>query len=334
MLIGSGDLRFEWIEDFAEIPRPEEAARGWAHHGIARSKRDTLLTFHPALPTVLELSLDGKLLRSWDVPLAEAHGVTICSDGVDECLWFADNGRKRNPDKDYEYTWGPKAGHTVKMSMDGESRMELVAPELPIYNPGMFSPTQVAVWKTEDGGNGDVWVTDGYGQSHIHRFTSAGEYVSSINGSEGGAGAFSCPHFIWIDTRKSEPELYIADRANGRVQVYDLDGKFKRSFGEDFFITPSAIAPYGDMTVIAELNARLTIIDAEDRLVTYLGDNHEVAKEPGWPNMLGPDGVPTRTNRLREGVFNSPHGLATDDDGAIYVSEWLIGGRYIKLEKV
>jgi hypothetical protein len=74
-------------------------------------------------------------------------------------------------------------------------------------------------------------VTDGYGQNHIHRFTASGEYVSSINGNEGRAGAFNRPHAIWIDTRKSEPELYIADRASGQVQVYSLEGEFKRSFG-------------------------------------------------------------------------------------------------------
>ena len=333
MRIGNGQFTFEWLEDFAEIPYPDEAARGGAHHGIAVSSAGTLLTFHPARSTVLELTTDGKLVRTMDVPLSEAHGVTICTDGRNDCLWFADNGRKRQPYRDYEYVWGPKAGHTVKMSLTGEIEMELVAPELPIYNPGMFSPTEVAVWQKSDGGNDNIWVTDGYGQNHIHRFTATGEYVSSINGSEGDAGAFDTPHAIWIDTRKDEPELYIADRANGRVQVYSLDGEFRRSFGQDFMISPSAFAPYGEFLIVAELSARLTVLDPEDRLVTYLGDNHEEADAPGWPDMLDERGVRTRTDRLRPGKFNSPHGLATDRESSIYVSEWLIGGRYIKLAK-
>ena len=333
MRIGSGSLTFIWHEDFVEMPYPDEAARGWAHHGIATSTSGTLLTFHPARSMVLELTTEGELLRTMDVPLSEAHGITICSDGTTDYLWFADNGRKRHLHSDYEYVWGPKAGHIVKMSMTGTIEMELVAPELPIYNQGMFSPTEVAVWQASDGGNDDIWLTDGYGQHHIHRFTAAGEYVSSITGTEGTAGAFDTPHAIWIDTRKEDPELYVADRSNGHIQVYSLGGEFKRSFGRDFLITPSAFAPYGEFLIVAELDARLAVLDLEDNLVTYLGDNHEVTDAPGWPNMLDERGVPARTDRLRKGKFNSPHGLTTDRDGNIYVSEWLIGGRYIKLIK-
>ena len=334
MRIGSGEFTYEWIEDFAEIPDREAAKRGWAHHGMALTASGTLVTFHPANPTVLELSRDGALLRRWDLPIREAHGITICSDGSKECLWVADIGRKRDPDQGYDFNWGPKAGHVIKTALDGMTEMELVLPELPIYKPGTYSPTQVAVYASGDGGDDDVWVTDGYGQNHIHRFTKGGEYVASINGDEGKAGAFACPHAIWIDTRKAEPELYIADRSNARIQVYDLEGRYKRSFGSDFLISPTAFARVGEHLVVAELHARLAVLDLDDKLVMYLGDNHEVGDEPGWPNMLDGDGVPMRTNRLRPGKFNGPHALAADAEGNLYVSEWLIGGRYIKLAKV
>ena len=67
--------------------------------------------------------------------------------------------------------------------------------------------------------------------------------MGSINGSEGRAGAFDEPHAIFIDRRGSEPELYIADRGSSRIQVYDLDGNFKRVFGSDFLTTPSGLSP-------------------------------------------------------------------------------------------
>jgi hypothetical protein len=329
----AGDLSWEWIGDFAEIPESEAAARGWAHHDIALSPSGTLLTFHPGLPLVLELDTDGTLLGSWEAPLSEAHGITVASDGAQPCLWFADNGRKRNPDDRYEYRWGPKAGHTIKTDLDGQVLAEFGAPALPAYaDDAIYSPTKIAVHEPAIGGTGDVWTADGYGQNLIHRYSSDGSYVLTIDGTEG-AGAFKTPHAIHIDTRGAGPELYVADRASGRVQVFDLDGDFKRSFGDEHFITPAAFAPLGEHLVVAQLNARVTILDGADQLVGHLGDNHEVASEPGWPNMPDAAGVPSRTDRLHEGLFNSPHGVATDEAGNIYVSEWLIGGRYTKLAR-
>ena len=173
----------------------------------------------------------------------------------------------------------------------------------------------MAVFEERFGGNGDIWVADGYGQNFVYRysrFARNGEYLGSINGSEGSAGPFQCPHSIWIDYRKADPELYVADRTNGRIQVYDLEGKFKRAFGKDFLVSPSAFARQADCLVVAELHARLAILDPEDRLVCLLGRNEEVSRMDDWPNMKGPDGVPVRTTRLEPGKFNSPHGVATD----------------------
>ena len=119
--------------------------------------------------------------------------------------------------------------------------------------------------------------------------------------------------------------MYIADRANRRIQVYDLEGKFKRAFGSEFLTSPSAFVAVGDLLIVAELRARLALLDLDDNLVGYLGDNTTVAEVEGWPN------VPSHL--VEPGKFNSPHGIATDERGNIYVAEWLIGGRFTKLVK-
>ncbi|MDP6453297.1 MAG: hypothetical protein QF898_08325, partial [SAR202 cluster bacterium] len=229
----------------------------------------------------------------------------------------------------YEYGDGESTGQAVKITLDGEVVQRLERPDLPVYDSGMYSPTSVAV----NGANGDIWLADGYGQSYVHRYDCSGNYLSSINGEEG-AGRFATPHSVFVDTRKPDAELYISDRANGRVQVYDLEGQFKRAFGSDFLTTPSAFAIHGDKMVIAELNARLAVVDSSDCLIGYLGGNVSVADVAGWPNNLDDSGTPIRTSLLEPGKFNSPHGLALDSEGNIYVSEWLIGGRFIKLEIV
>ena len=333
MRVGSGENIYEWIDNWARIPDTESARTGWAHHGVVVTEAGDVIAFHQSDRTVLVFDKDGNLKRSWDTGLTEAHGVTLVREGGSEYIWIADNGAKKLREYGYEQKTGGKGGQVVKMALDGQTVMSLQRPDLPIYRDGKYSPTWTAVNEERHGGSGDVWVADGYGQSYVHRYDKAGSYLGSINGEEGGAGAFDCPHAIFIDRRKSEPELYIADRRNSRVQVYDLEGSFKRAFGSDFLTTPSGFVTHGDLMVIAELRARLTVVDVDDNLVCYLGENEAVCDVDGWPNNLSEGGETVPTELLEPGKFNSPHGMAVDGDGNLYVAEWLIGGRITKLAK-
>jgi DNA-binding beta-propeller fold protein YncE len=335
MRVGEGANTYEWVEDWAKIPATESARSGWAHHGVVVSEAGDVISFHQQDGTVLVFDGDGNLKRSWDSGVTEGHGMTLVKEGGTEYLWIADNGRKRMATQKYEYPDGDAqvTGRVVKLTLDGQKVMELQRPDIGVYRQGNYMPTWVAVHEERHGGNGDVWVADGYGESQVHRFDKAGAYIGTINGAEGEAGAFSCPHAILIDYRKSSPELYIADRSNGRIQVYDTEGRFKRAFGSNFFITPSGLVTYGDLMIVAELNARLTIIDIEDNLVCYVGDNSQVSSVDGWPNNKDSEGRVIPTKLLEAGKFNSPHGIAVDKDGNVFVAEWLIGGRFIKLAR-
>ena len=327
MRIGIGENTYEWIDHWGSIPETESARAGWAHHGVVVSENGDIIGFHQQDRSVLVFDSDGNLKRSWDSGLTEAHGMTLVKEGATEYLWIADNGRKRDPKAGYEYVAGAEGGRVVKMTLEGATVMSLERPDVPVYRTGTYSPTWVAVNEERHGGNGDVWVADGYGESHVHRYDRAGNYIGSINGEEGDAGAFNCPHAIFVDTRRSEPELYVADRSNARVQVYDLQGNFKRVFGSDFLTSPSVFVSDGNQMVIGELRARLTVIDSNDNLVCYLGANEAVCDVDGWPNNRNERGEVVATRLLEEGKLNSPHGLAMDDSGDLYVAEWLIGGR-------
>ena len=336
MQVGGGENTYQWIDNWARTPDTESARTGWAHHGVVATEAGDVIAFHQAGATFLVFDREGALQRSWASELTEAHGMTLVKEGGAEYLWIADNGRKRQPKFSYEYPdSAPKiSGRVVKMTLDGQTVMELQRPDLPVYQDGDYMPTWVAVNEERHGGNGDVWVADGYGQNHVHRFNKAGEYLSSINGEEGDAGAFDCPHAVFIGGRKAEPELYVADRANGRVQVYGPEGRFRRVFGSDFLTSPSGFATHGDLMIIAELRARLTVLDINDNLVRHLGDNEAVCDVDGWPNMRNERGELVLTKHLQPGKFNSPHGMTVDSNGNIYIAEWLIGGRFIKLAKV
>ena len=138
---------------------------------------------------------------------------------------------------------------------------------------------------------------------------------------------------MFIDRRGWEPELYIADRATARIQVYGLDGQFHRLI-EGFLSRPTWLAADGEFLVVVEFTPpRLTILDGKDRLVGYLAEGPVIIDRPGWPNELDADGKPRRPS-LRPGRLNSPHAVAVDSDGNLYVSEYLIGGRTSKLQKI
>jgi DNA-binding beta-propeller fold protein YncE len=192
-----------------------------------------------------------------------------------------------------------------------------------------FTPTALAV----DPSGGSVWITDGYGSSKIHRFSPDLKKELTLDGTTG-AGRFNCPHSIFCDRRRAQTRIYVADRGNDRIQIFNPDGTFLNSLDQGF-ITPSAFASFDDILVVAELNARLLLLDAGDQILAEIGEGRDYLEREGWPNRLDENGTPADTRHLiRTETFNSPHGIAAGADGSIYVSEWLIGDRYTKLKAV
>ncbi|MBM3265478.1 MAG: hypothetical protein FJY97_18935 [candidate division Zixibacteria bacterium] len=335
MEVHAGPHRYRWIDRWATFPDTETARTGWCHPGIVVTDAGDVLTTHPGEPVVLSFDAKGRLTGSWRTDLAEVHHILRVRENGEERLWLTDNGSKRLPSLGYEYPSDSptRSGRVIKTTLDGHVLMELALPDLPEYRDSRCAVTAVAVAEEGWGANGDIFVADGYGQNYVHRYTRTGHYIGRLDGTEG-AGRFSCPHGVFIDTRKPSPELYVADRANHRVQVYDLDGRFIRVFGDDYLNLPSTFATHEDRLVIGELKARLTLLDASDRFVGHLGANTSVCDVAGWPNNRDEQERVIPSRLLVPGLFNSPHGLASDAQGNLYVSEWLIGGRLTKLEKI
>jgi len=324
----------------------------WAHHGIAVLGDGSVVTPAPD-GGLLFCGPDGRTPRHVATDTDEIHGITVVlDDAVDgpprERLWLADCGFTMVRGGDGAYTPGGRGGRgprAVLIELDGREVMSIGQPDCECYEHAPFRPTSVAVDEPhladpDHGGTGDVWVADGYGIGVVMRFSPMGTLEAMIDGTHdgsgvvgaatasGGAGRFDCPHALFIDRRRDEPELLVADRGNARVQVYGLDGEFRRSFGEGLLTSPSAFVTIGDRLVIAELHARVVVLDADDRLVAELGADASVCDRPGWPNALDERGRPVRPP-LHPDRFNSPHCLAVDRAGRLLVGEWLIGGRLV-----
>ena len=283
-----------------------------------------IVACHPADGSLVLFDTTGEFVARVQTGLTEGHAFApVVVDG-EELLWVADCAIKIVPSEtaEYGYELGPAAeGQVVLVRLDGVVVERLPDPSHERYESQPYRPTSVCV---DD--DGSVWVADGYGASLVHRYDADGQLDLTLDG-------FDCPHGLLLDRRRDEPELYVADRGNNRIVVHGTDGTFRRVVGEGVLDAPSALATHGDLLFVAELQARLTVLDADDALITHIGENKQVTSLPAWPNAIGADGKVARSPHLVTGLFNSPHGLTADEAGDVYVSEWLVGGRFVKLRR-
>jgi hypothetical protein len=285
---------------------------GWSHHGLATLPDGTIVGYHPRDQLLLFFDADGTLVRTAPCEATEAHDITLAADG--EHLWIADCGNKlRISASGTPYADPPDdeaRGRVLLVDLNGTTVRTIDR-----LGDGPFRPTGVAV--DERG----VWVADGYGSNRVHLVDHEGAVLVTLEG-------FDCPHGIMVDRRGPAPLLYIAERGQRRLAVHDLDGGFLRHAGVGDLLAPCAMTTRGDRLYVADLVSRVTVLDADDRLVEHVGGDREATRREGWPNAV----VDGRTVRppLTEGRFNSPHGITTVGDG-IVVTEWLLGGRWVRL---
>ena len=288
--LGSGDLTYEVSgEDWGNLPE------GWTYKeatAVAVDSKDNVYVFNRGTEPMVVFDRDGNFLRAWGGDIFTlAHGVEI---GPDDSVYCVDSGdhtvRKLTPEGKLLMTLGTKGEPAPRMS--GEP----------------FSiPAHVAV----DPRNGDLYVSDGYGNARVHRYTPDGKYVKSWGESGTGPGQLNIVHNIDMD---EDGWVYIADRENRRIQVFDTDGNL-----EAYWVHLSRAATvcvdrsgnglvyvgeyYGGISsneLGADLGPRVTIFDRQGNIKARLGRE-----------SYGDDA----------GRFYAPHGLAVDSRSDIYVAE-------------
>ncbi len=320
-----GNAVYRW----EEIAFPGEPSAGWAHHGVGVLEDGTVLFARADRASLALFDNDGGLRSELETGLTEMHNMTVVQNGEQEAVWVADNGHKFTPHQP-RYSDYVRPGRAVLVSLDdGTIQGEISTPEHEAYERDAWCPTAVAVDEPRLGGSGEIWVADGFGKSLLHRFTRDGKLLATLDGSESGR-VFNTPHDVVIDRRRATPELYVADRTNGRIAVFGLGGDYLRDVGAGILTSPSGIATSGDLLFVTELHGRVAVFDGDDEFIGQLGETDRPESEV-WPNALDNVGNTVRPPNLLPGQFNSPHGVATDARGTVYVTEWLIGGRLVRL---
>jgi hypothetical protein len=209
----------------------------------------------------------------------------------------------------------------VKMTLDGKIVMAIPPSAIPDQfknksedgRPGMRL-TSIAVAQ-----NGDIYAADGYASDYVHRFDRTGKYIKSFGGKDAPYG-FKTLHQLAIDTRYTPARLIACDRANRRIVHLSMNGELLGVVAEDLLL-PAAVAVHGDYAAVAELRGRVVLLDKNGAIASTLGSN-SAADEVGNNR--------TEPAKWKPGIPNAPHGIAFDEQGNVYVSEFNLFGRLLK----
>lgn len=255
--------------------------------GIAVDSSDQIYVLNRGARPVMVFDRDGNFLRSWgEGQFTRVHSMYIDAAGSLYCA--DDDGHtvtKWSPEGELLLTLGKKG----QPSDTGYTNSDYLT--ITRGGPPFNRPTDIAVAST-----GDIYVTDGYGNARVHRFSSEGNLISSWGEPGEGPSQFHIPHGIAID---KQDRIYVTDRENNRIQVFTLEGELIEIWTGLFRPNSIRLGPDG-VLYVAELMHRVSFWSLGGKLLGRWGD----------------EGI-----GLDAGCFVAPHGIAVDSHGAIYVGE-------------
>lgn len=288
--LGQGDWVFEPEPAWGDLPN--DLTLGDCA-GVAVDSHDRVVLFNRGDTPVVVLDRDGSVITTWGSGVfTNPHGAMF---GPDDTLYLTDNG-----------------DHTVRRyTLDGELLLEIGQPGTPapfLSNQPFHRCTHSAITP-----EGDILVSDGYGNAAVHRFSATGELLHTFGEPGVRPGQFNIPHNIACD---NDGLIYVADRENDRVQIFNPDGSFRSQI------------------VNMHRPSGMTITRGHDPIVIVGEMASYLAVNKGWPNIgvsvtvFDNDGALLSRIRRDEaplgqepGQWMSPHSIALDSHGSLYVGE-------------
>jgi DNA-binding beta-propeller fold protein YncE len=259
------------VADWAQLPP------GWNFgecSGVDVDKNDNVWVFNRGPHPVVQFDRRGKMLQAWpEVPVKSSHGIRVDPQGN---VWAVD-----------------VKGHIV-LKLTPSGRILMVLGRSPGDNESkeyFNEPTGIAFTP-----GGDFFISDGYVNSRVIKFNRDGEYLAHWGRRGAGDGEFNLVHDVCLDP---QGRVYVADRTNQRIQIFDSSGKFLGKWTD-------LGAPWG-----------LYYASRENAIYMCDGLNNRVVKLNLEGQVLGVLGGPGKA----PGKFDYAHNVAVDSEGSIYVVE-------------
>jgi len=296
MRVGSGDFIYEVIHDWGQLPA------GWSFGSVPNGACDSqgrVYVFSRSEHPVIIFDSEGHFLGSWgEGVFSRPHGILITPDDMVYCT----------DDKD----------HTVrKCTIDGKVLMTLGTKDQPTdtgydgkdwrtierSGPPFNRPTNLALSP-----EGEMFVSDGYGNARVHKFSPEGKLLFSWGEPGDGPGQFAIVHSVRTD---KEGTVYIADRENSRIQLFTPSGEFITQWTnmqkpQGFYMGPDGLLYTTEKPVKRPdgkapgfLPPRVSIWDTDGKLLARWGGE----------------------DLTKPGNFFAPHGIWGDSRGDLYIGE-------------
>jgi DNA-binding beta-propeller fold protein YncE len=289
-IVQSGDFTFRIDTDWAKLPK------GWSFFEVvdlAVDLQDRVFLFCRGEHPLIVFDREGNFLKSWgDGFFKRPHGMTI---GPDGSLYCTD---------DFD--------HVVrKFSPDGELLLTIGTPgqAAPFQGGEPFNrPTKVAL----EPETGNLYISDGYGNSRVHKYTAKGGLLFSWGRPGPEPGEFNLVHSVCTDR---QGRVYVADRESHRVQVFDDTGRYITQWNN--LHRPCGLCITGgdpQLVIIGQIPPSLKVNEKYPNLGACVSIHDLSGKKLASIGEAAP-------GQDSPAQFWAPHGIAADSHGDIYVGE-------------
>ena len=267
------DLPYRAVEGWAQLPP------GWNFGEVSAvdvDRSDNVWVFSDGPHPVIEFDRSGKFLQAWPEFLGKKpHGLRVGPDGN---IWTVDLETHR----------------VMKWTPDGRLIMLLGTGAPAADNNAKYAFNRPA--SLNFGPEGDFFVADGYGNSRVVHYSRDGEYLGQWGTKGTGDGEFNLVHDVALDGRG---RVYVADRVNQRVQIFDQQGRFLGKWTDLGVVQGLYYVKIEAVLYMCDLNARILKVNLDGKVLGVIGS---FGKSPG--------------------KLDIPHYLAVDSTGAVYVADF------------